>query len=147
MNQENQENQLPEQEMREFVVKTDTLTAFSIELAYTDLIEKIKLDEPQLVGHYALFGAAESITRAAKLLLNAAPNNPELAGSIANIANVISHVGEKLMDGLNEENEELKRENTLLNSNEIEIILASMSNINLNIPESLEQDNEKINNN
>lgn len=124
-------------EMREFNIKTDSLTAFSIELLYTDLIEEIEEEEPKLVGHYALFGAAESITRAAKMLLKAAPNNPELANAIVNIANTISVIGEKLTVEYEETNKEIKRENTLLNSEEIDTLMKTIMGINVDLPEQL----------
>lgn len=122
---------------REFVLKTDTMTGFAIELLFTDVIEKIKDEEPVLVGQYALFGAAEGILRGAKLLLNAAPNNPELASAVMNIANVISNFGFKISSELEETTKGVERENTLLNSPEIEEIMKAISNIDVSLPDEL----------
>ena len=124
-------------EEREFVLKTDTMTGFAIELLFTDIIEKIKEEEPVLVGQYALFGAAEGILRGAKLLLAAAPSNPELANAVMNIANVISNVGFKISSEVVENSKNLERENTLLNSAEIDDIMKAISNIDVSLPEEL----------
>lgn len=134
------EEQLTEEDLtklREFSIKTDPLTAFSIELLYTDLINVIEENEPKLVGHYSLFGVAESLTRAAKLLLKAAPSNPELAHSLVNIANTVSYVGEKLTKEFDDSRQDVKRENTLLNSDEIDLLMKAISGINVDLPEEL----------
>lgn len=141
-------NNLPSQEPNEVTVtlttNEDTLRA--MELLFSPNLSELKENQPEMFQYYSLFGAAEGIMRSANLMLYAAPDNPELAKSLMNIAKVIAKTGAEMFEDaketlqvLEEKNQspELLSEKSKLNSEQVNDIMAEINKIDVTLPDHL----------
>ena len=151
--QEPNEQQLPDklneqQEPNEVTVtlttNEDTLRA--MELLFSPNLSELKENQPEMFQYYSLFGAAEGIMRSANLMLYAAPDNPELAKSLMDIAKVIAKTGVEMFEDaketlqmLEERNQspELLSEKSKLNSEQVNDIMAEINKIDVTLPDHL----------
>lgn len=148
--QESNEQQLPDKlnEQNEVTVtlttNEDTLRA--MELLFSPNLSELKENQPEMFQYYSLFGAAEGIMRSANLMLYAAPDNPELAKSLMNIAKVIAKTGAEMFEDaketlqiLEEKNQspELLSEKSKLNSEQVNDIMAEINKIDVTLPDHL----------
>ena len=148
--QEPNEQQLPDKlnEPNEVTVtlttNEDTLRA--MELLFSPNLSELKENQPEMFQYYSLFGAAEGIMRSANLMLYAAPDNPELAKSLMNIAKVIAKTGAEMFEDaketlqiLEEKNQspELLSEKSKLNSEQVNDIMAEINKIDVTLPDHL----------
>ena len=148
--QEPNEQQLPDKlnEQNEVTVtlttKEDTLRA--MELLFSPNLSELKENQPEMFQYYSLFGAAEGIMRSANLMLYAAPDNPELAKSLMDIAKVIAKTGAEMFEDaketlqiLEEKNQspELLLEKSKLNSEQVNDIMAEINKIDVTLPDHL----------
>ena len=148
--QEPNEQQLPDKlnEPNEVTVtlttNEDTLRA--MELLFSPNLSELKENQPEMFQYYSLFGAAEGIMRSANLMLYAAPNNPELAKSLMDIAKVIAKTGAEMFEDaketlqiLEEKNQspELLSEKSKLNSEQVNDIMAEINKIDVTLPDHL----------
>ena len=148
--QEPNEQQLPDKlnEPNEVTVtlttNEDTLRA--MELLFSPNLSELKENQPEMFQYYSLFGAAEGIMRSANLMLYAAPDNPELAKSLMNIAKVIAKTGAEMFEDaketlqmLEERNQspELLSEKSKLNSEQVNDIMAEINKIDVTLPDHL----------
>ena len=141
-------NNLPSQELNEVTVtlttNEDTLRA--MELLFSPNLSELKENQPEMFQYYSLFGAAEGIMRSANLMLYAAPDNPELAKSLMDIAKVIAKTGAEMFEDaketlqiLEEKNQspELLSEKSKLNSEQVNDIMAEINKIDVTLPDHL----------
>ena len=141
-------NNLPSQEPNEVTVtlttNEDTLRA--MELLFSPNLSELKENQPEMFQYYSLFGAAEGIMRSANLMLYAAPDNPELAKSLMDIAKVIAKTGAEMFEDaketlqmLEERNQspELLSEKSKLNSEQVNDIMAEINKIDITLPDHL----------
>ena len=141
-------NNLPSQEPNEVTVtlttNEDTLRA--MELLFSPNLSELKENQPEMFQYYSLFGAAEGIMRSANLMLYAAPDNPELAKSLMDIAKVIAKTGAEMFEDaketlqiLEEKNQspELLSEKSKLNSEQVNDIMAEINKIDVTLPDHL----------
>ena len=141
-------NNLPSQEPNEVTVtlttNEDTLRA--MELLFSPNLSELKENQPEMFQYYSLFGAAEGIMRSANLMLHAAPDNPELAKSLMDIAKVIAKTGAEMFEDaketlqmLEERNQspELLSEKSKLNSEQVNDIMAEINKIDVTLPDHL----------
>lgn len=148
--QEPNEQQLPDKlnEPNEVTVtlttNEDTLRA--MELLFSPNLSELKENQPEMFQYYSLFGAAEGIMRSANLMLYAAPDNPELAKSLMDIAKVIAKTGAEMFEDaketlqiLEEKNQspELLSEKSKLNSEQVNDIMAEINKIDVTLPDHL----------
>ena len=151
--QEPNEQQLPDKlneqnEQNEVTVtlttNEDTLRA--MELLFSPNLSELKENQPEMFQYYSLFGAAEGIMRSANLMLYAAPDNPELAKSLMDIAKVIAKTGAEMFEDaketlqiLEEKNQspELLSERSKLNSEQVNDIMAEINKIDVTLPDHL----------
>ena len=148
--QELNEQQLPDKlnEPNEVTVtlttNEDTLRA--MELLFSPNLSELKENQPEMFQYYSLFGAAEGIMRSANLMLHAAPDNPELAKSLMDIAKVIAKTGAEMFEDaketlqiLEEKNQspELLSEKSKLNSEQVNDIMAEINKIDVTLPDHL----------
>ena len=148
--QEPNEQQLPDKlnEQNEVTVtlttNEDTLRA--MELLFSPNLSELKENQPEMFQYYSLFGAAEGIMRSANLMLYAAPDNPELAKSLMDIAKVIAKTGAEMFEDaketlqiLEEKNQspELLSEKSKLNSEQVNDIMAEINKIDITLPDHL----------
>ncbi len=148
--QEPNEQQLPDKlnEPNEVTVtlttNEDTLRA--MELLFSPNLSELKENQPEMFQYYSLFGAAEGIMRSANLMLYAAPDNPELAKSLMDIAKVIAKTGAEMFEDaketlqmLEERNQspELLSEKSKLNSEQVNDIMAEINKIDVTLPDHL----------
>ena len=148
--QEPNEQQLPDKlnEPNEVTVtlttNEDTLRA--MELLFSPNLSELKENQPEMIQYYSLFGAAEGIMRSANLMLYAAPDNPELAKSLMDIAKVIAKTGAEMFEDaketlqiLEEKNQspELLSEKSKLNSEQVNDIMAEINKIDVTLPDHL----------
>ena len=148
--QEPNEQQLPDKlnEPNEVTVtlttNEDTLRA--MELLFSPNLSELKENQPEIFQYYSLFGAAEGIMRSANLMLYAAPDNPELAKSLMDIAKVIAKTGAEMFEDaketlqmLEERNQspELLSEKSKLNSEQVNDIMAEINKIDVTLPDHL----------
>ena len=148
--QEPNEQQLPDKlnEPNEVTVtlttNEDTLRA--MELLFSPNLSELKENQPEMFQYYSLFGAAEGIMRSANLMLHAAPDNPELAKSLMDIAKVIAKTGAEMFEDaketlqiLEEKNQspELLSEKSKLNSEQVNDIMAEINKIDVTLPDHL----------
>ena len=148
--QEPNEQQLPDKlnEQNEVTVtlttNEDTLRA--MELLFSPNLSELKENQPEMFQYYSLFGAAEGIMRSANLMLYAAPDNPELAKSLMDIAKVIAKTGAEMFEDaketlqiLEEKNQspELLSEKSKLNSEQVNDIMAEINKIDVTLPDHL----------
>ena len=148
--QESNEQQLPDKlnEPNEVTVtlttNEDTLRA--MELLFSPNLSELKENQPEMFQYYSLFGAAEGIMRSANLMLYAAPDNPELAKSLMDIAKVIAKTGAEMFEDaketlqmLEERNQspELLSEKSKLNSEQVNDIMAEINKIDITLPDHL----------
>ena len=117
--------------------QTTTLTPeeeqsqFAQELLYTNLIDHIKLEYPEYTQAYASFGIADGLTRVAKLFRDLAPNNPELAETIAQLGIVVAEVAKEAA-------ETSERDDSFeLNSDQIQKIKDRIAIIDIDLPAHL----------
>ena len=143
-----QDNQLVHQEQNEVTVTltTDEDTLRAMELLFSPNLSELKENQPEMFQYYALFGAAEGIMRSANLMLHAAPDNPELAKSLMDIAKVIAKTGAEMFEDaketlqiLEEKNQspELLSEKSKLNSEQVNDIMAEINKIDVTLPDHL----------
>lgn len=143
-----QNNQLIQQEPNEVTVtlttNEDTLRA--MELLFSPNLSELKENQPEMFQYYSLFGAAEGIMRSANLMLYAAPDNPELAKSLMDIAKVIAKTGAEMFEDaketlqiLEEKNQspELLSEKSKLNSEQVNDIMVEINKIDVTLPDHL----------
>ena len=148
--QEPNEQQLPDKlnEPNEVTVTltTDEDTLRAMELLFSPNLSELKENQPEMFQYYSLFGAAEGIMRSANLMLHAAPDNPELAKSLMDIAKVIAKTGAEMFEDaketlqiLEEKNQspELLSEKTKLNSEQVNDIMAEINKIDVTLPDHL----------
>lgn len=141
-------NNLPSQEQNEVTVTltTDEDTLRAMELLFSPNLSELKENQPEMFQYYSLFGAAEGIMRSANLMLYAAPDNPELAKSLMDIAKVIAKTGAEMFEDaketlqmLEERNQspELLSEKSKLNSEQVNDIMAEINKIDVTLPDHL----------
>ena len=148
--QEPNEQQLPDKlnEPNEVTVTltTDEDTLRAMELLFSPNLSELKENQPEMFQYYSLFGAAEGIMRSANLMLHAAPDNPELAKSLMDIAKVIAKTGAEMFEDaketlqlLEEKNQspELLLEKSKLNSEQVNDIMAEINKIDVTLPDHL----------
>ena len=148
--QEPNEQQLPDKlnEPNEVTVTltTDEDTLKAMELLFSPNLSELKENQPEMFQYYSLFGAAEGIMRSANLMLHAAPDNPELAKSLMDIAKVIAKTGAEMFEDaketlqiLEEKNQspELLSEKSKLNSEQVNDIMAEINKIDVTLPDHL----------
>ena len=148
--QELNEQQLPDKqnEQNEVTVTltTDEDTLRAMELLFSPNLSELKENQPEMFQYYSLFGAAEGIMRSANLMLYAAPDNPELAKSLMDIAKVIAKTGAEMFEDaketlqiLEEKNQspELLSEKSKLNSEQVNDIMAEINKIDVTLPDHL----------
>ena len=148
--QEPNEQQLPDKlnEPNEVTVTltTDEDTLRAMELLFSPNLSELKENQPEMFQYYSLFGAAEGIMRSANLMLHAAPDNPELAKSLMDIAKVIAKTGAEMFEDaketlqiLEEKNQspELLSEKSKLNSEQVNDIMAEINKIDITLPDHL----------
>ena len=148
--QEPNEQQLPDKlnEPNEVTVTltTDEDTLRAMELLFSPNLSELKENQPEMFQYYSLFGAAEGIMRSANLMLYAAPDNPELAKSLMDIAKVIAKTGAEMFEDaketlqlLEEKNQspELLLEKSKLNSEQVNDIMAEINKIDVTLPDHL----------
>ena len=148
--QEPNEQQLPDKlnEPNEVTVTltTDEDTLRAMELLFSPNLSELKENQPEMFQYYSLFGAAEGIMRSANLMLYAAPDNPELAKSLMDIAKVIAKTGAEMFEDaketlqiLEEKNQspELLSEKSKLNSEQVNDIMAEINKIDITLPDHL----------
>lgn len=155
------DNNLPSQELNEqqnseqeqngqnevtVTLTTDEDTLRAMELLFSPNLSELKENQPEMFQYYSLFGAAEGIMRSANLMLYAAPDNPELAKSLMNIAKVIAKTGAEMFEDaketlqiLEEKNQspELLSEKSKLNSEQVNDIMAEINKIDVTLPDHL----------
>ena len=148
--QEPNEQQLPDKlnEPNEVTVTltTDEDTLRAMELLFSPNLSELKENQPEMFQYYSLFGAAEGIMRSANLMLYAAPDNPELAKSLMDIAKVIAKTGAEMFEDaketlqiLEEKNQspELLSEKSKLNSEQVNDIMVEINKIDVTLPDHL----------
>ena len=117
-----------------------------MELLFSPNLSELKENQPEMFQYYSLFGAAEGIMRSANLMLYAAPDNPELAKSLMDIAKVIAKTGAEMFEDaketlqiLEEKNQspELLSEKSKLNSEQVNDIMAEINKIDITLPDHL----------
>ncbi len=125
---------------------TDEDTLRAMELLFSPNLSELKENQPEMFQYYSLFGAAEGIMRSANLMLYAAPDNPELAKSLMDIAKVIAKTGAEMFEDaketlqiLEEKNQspELLSEKSKLNSEQVNDIMAEINKIDVTLPDHL----------
>lgn len=144
-------NNLPSQELNEpnevtVTLTTDEDTLKAMELLFSPNLSELKENQPEMFQYYSLFGAAEGIMRSANLMLYAAPDNPELAKSLMDIAKVIAKTGAEMFEDaketlqmLEERNQspELLSEKSKLNSEQVNDIMVEINKIDVTLPDHL----------
>ena len=151
--QEPNEQQLPDKQNEQnepnevtVTLTTDEDTLRAMELLFSPNLSELKENQPEMFQYYSLFGAAEGIMRSANLMLYAAPDNPELAKSLMNIAKVIAKTGAEMFEDaketlqiLEEKNQspELLSEKSKLNSEQVNDIMAEINKIDVTLPDHL----------
>ena len=141
-------NNLPSQEQNEVTVTltTDEDTLRAMELLFSPNLSELKENQPEMFQYYSLFGAAEGIMRSANLMLYAAPNNPELAKSLMDIAKVIAKTGAEMFEDAketlqqiedNQQSPEMLLEKSKLNSEQVNDIMAEINKIDVTLPDHL----------
>ena len=144
-------NNLPSQELNEsnevtVTLTTDEDTLRAMELLFSPNLSELKENQPEMFQYYSLFGAAEGIMRSANLMLYAAPDNPELAKSLMDIAKVIAKTGAEMFEDaketlqiLEEKNQspELLSEKSKLNSEQVNDIMVEINKIDVTLPDHL----------
>ena len=148
--QEPNEQQLPDKQNKQnevtVTLTTDEDTLRAMELLFSPNLSELKENQPEMFQYYSLFGAAEGIMRSANLMLHAAPDNPELAKSLMDIAKVIAKTGAEMFEDaketlqiLEEKNQspELLSEKSKLNSEQVNDIMAEINKIDVTLPDHL----------
>lgn len=148
--QEPNEQQLPDKLNKQnevtVTLTTDEDTLRAMELLFSPNLSELKENQPEMFQYYSLFGAAEGIMRSANLMLYAAPDNPELAKSLMDIAKVIAKTGAEMFEDaketlqiLEEKNQspELLSEKSKLNSEQVNDIMAEINKIDVTLPDHL----------
>ena len=141
-------NNLPSQEQNEVTVTltTDEDTLRAMELLFSPNLSELKENQPEMFQYYSLFGAAEGIMRSANLMLYAAPDNPELAKSLMDIAKVIAKTGAEMFEDAKEtlqqiedsqQSAEMLLEKSKLNSEQVNDIMAEINKIDVTLPDHL----------
>ena len=146
-----QDNQLVQQEQNEqnevtVTLTTDEDTLRAMELLFSPNLSELKENQPEMFQYYSLFGAAEGIMRSANLMLHAAPDNPELAKSLMDIAKVIAKTGAEMFEDAketlqqiedNQQSPEMLLEKSKLNSEQVNDIMAEINKIDVTLPDHL----------
>lgn len=137
---------LNEQNEVTITLTTDEDTLRAMELLFSPNLSELKENQPELFQYYSLFGAAEGIMRSANLMLYAAPDNPELAKSLMDIAKVIAKTGAEMFEDAKEtlqfleekgQSPELLSEKSKLNSEQVNNIMAEINKIDITLPDHL----------
>lgn len=137
---------LNEQNEVTITLTTDEDTLRAMELLFSPNLNELKENQPELFQYYSLFGAAEGIMRSANLMLYAAPDNPELAKSLMDIAKVIAKTGAEMFEDAKEtlqeieekgQSPELLLEKSKLNSEQVNDIMAEINKIDITLPDHL----------
>lgn len=137
---------LNEQNEVTITLTTDEDTLRAMELLFSPNLSELKENQPELFQYYSLFGAAEGIMRSANLMLYAAPDNPELAKSLMDIAKVIAKTGAEMFEDAKEtlqvleekgQSPELLSEKSKLNSEQVNDIMAEINKIDVTLPDHL----------
>ena len=148
--QEPNEQQLPDKLNKQnevtVTLTTDEDTLRAMELLFSPNLSELKENQPEMFQYYSLFGAAEGIMRSANLMLYAAPDNPELAKSLMDIAKVIAKTGAEMFEDAKEtlqafeernQSPELLSEKSKLNSEQVNDIMAEINKIDVTLPDHL----------
>ena len=139
-NKQNKQNEVT------VTLTTDEDTLRAMELLFSPNLSELKENQPEMFQYYSLFGAAEGIMRSANLMLYAAPDNPELAKSLMDIAKVIAKTGAEMFEDaketlqiLEEKNQspELLSEKSKLNSEQVNDIMVEINKIDITLPDHL----------
>ena len=147
-------NNLPSQELNEqneqnevtVTLTTDEDTLRAMELLFSPNLSELKENQPEMFQYYSLFGAAEGIMRSANLMLHAAPDNPELAKSLMDIAKVIAKTGAEMFEDAketlqqiedNQQSPEMLLEKSKLNSEQVNDIMSEINKIDVTLPDHL----------
>ena len=142
----NEQNKLHEPNEVTVTLTTNEDTLRAMELLFSPNLSELKENQPEMFQYYSLFGAAEGIMRSANLMLYAAPDNPELAKSLMDIAKVIAKTGAEMFEDaketlqiLEEKNQspELLSEKSKLNSEQVNDIMAEINKIDVTLPDHL----------
>ena len=142
----NEQNELNEPNEVTVTLTTNEDTLRAMELLFSPNLSELKENQPEMFQYYSLFGAAEGIMRSANLMLHAAPDNPELAKSLMDIAKVIAKTGAEMFEDaketlqiLEEKNQspELLSEKSKLNSEQVNDIMAEINKIDVTLPDHL----------
>ena len=142
----NEQNKLHEPNEVTVTLTTNEDTLRAMELLFSPNLSELKENQPEMFQYYSLFGAAEGIMRSANLMLYAAPDNPELAKSLMDIAKVIAKTGAEMFEDaketlqiLEEKNQspELLSEKSKLNSEQVNDIMAEINKIDITLPDHL----------
>lgn len=145
-NEQHKLKELNEQNEVTVTLTTNEDTLRAMELLFSPNLSELKENQPEMFQYYSLFGAAEGIMRSANLMLYAAPDNPELAKSLMNIAKVIAKTGAEMFEDaketlqiLEEKNQspELLSEKSKLNSEQVNDIMAEINKIDVTLPDHL----------
>ena len=148
--QEPNEQQLPDKQNKQnevtVTLTTDEDTLRAMELLFSPNLSELKENQPEMFQYYSLFGAAEGIMRSANLMLHAAPDNPELAKSLMDIAKVIAKTGAEMFEDAketlqqiedNQQSPEMLSEKSKLNSEQVNDIMAEINKIDVTLPDHL----------
>ena len=142
----NEQNKLHEPNEVTVTLTTNEDTLRAMELLFSPNLSELKENQPEMFQYYSLFGAAEGIMRSANLMLYAAPDNPELAKSLMDIAKIIAKTGAEMFEDaketlqmLEERNQspELLSEKSKLNSEQVNDIMAEINKIDVTLPDHL----------
>ena len=146
LHEPNEQNKLHEPNEVTVTLTTNEDTLRAMELLFSPNLSELKENQPEMFQYYSLFGAAEGIMRSANLMLYAAPDNPELAKSLMDIAKVIAKTGAEMFEDaketlqiLEEKNQspELLSEKSKLNSEQVNDIMAEINKIDVTLPDHL----------
>lgn len=104
------------------------------DLLFTDLIDYLLINKPELVNSYCLWGISDGIARISKLFDVLAPNNPEIAASFAGIGVAVAEIGKEMADRQEAEAEIVNIE---LTQDHIQSIKSRISIIDVDLPDHL----------
>ena len=104
------------------------------DLLFTDLVDYLTINKPELVNSYCLWGISDGIARISKLFDVMAPNNPEIAASFAEIGVAVAKIGKEMAER-HEAEEDMA--NIELTQDNIKSIKYRISIIDVDLPDHL----------
>ena len=104
------------------------------DLLFTDLVDYLTINKPELVNSYCLWGISDGIARISKLFDVMAPNNPEIAASFAEIGVAVAKIGKEMAER-HEAEEDMA--NIELTQDHIQSIKDRISIIDVDLPDHL----------